>query len=140
LLWSWVHGSGRKTSVEFKEAARREFQLRGVAFNPRNFQIAPQAVAETAGDLRALYNETQAFLRAKGRQRIKVYRGIKGPVGTRGAVESWTTSRATAEKFVGPEGEVLEELVPADRILAIQGGPQWLDGVFGTQDEVIVLY
>lgn len=140
LLWNWLHGAKRKTSIEMKEAAVQAFSLRGAVYNPRNFRPDPRDVAQSSQDLQALYSQTQAALAAQGRRNVTVYRGVKEAQNERGAVESWTTSRATAEKFAGPQGKVLTETVPAERILAIQGGPQWLDGVFGNQNEVIVLY
>lgn len=140
LLWNWVHGARRKTSVELKQAAIREFKLRGVAFNPRKFTIAETDVRQSAKDLRTLYNQTQRYLAEQGKRQITVYRGIKQAEDQRGAVESWTTSRAVAKKFAGSGGRVLTETVPVERILAIRGGPQWLDGVFGDQQEVMVLF
>jgi hypothetical protein len=140
LLWNWVHGAKRKTSIETKLAAIREFKLRGIPYNPRGFSPAEADISRSAKDLRALYNETQAYFAQRGIKTKRVFRGIKQAGGQRGAVESWTTERATAEKFAGPNGRVLEEFVPVERILAAQDGPRWLDGIFGDQAEVIVLY
>lgn len=140
LMWSWVHGSRRKTSIEMKQAAIREFKLRGTAYNPMRHRPAEVDVRQSAKDLRRMFNATQRHLAEQGRQSVKVYRGIKGEVGTRGAVESWTTSRATAQRFAGTGGRVLAETVPAERILAIQNGPNWLDGAWGDQSEVVVLF
>ena len=140
VLWNWVHGAKRKTSIETKLAAIREFQLRGVPYNPKNFRPAERDITRTGKDLRVLYNETQAYFAQRGIKTKRVFRGVKQAAGQRGAVESWTTKREIAEKFAGPNGQVSEQIVPVERILAIQDGPRWLDGIFGDQKEVIVLY
>jgi SPP1 gp7 family putative phage head morphogenesis protein len=141
LLWQWIHGSKRKTSIELKQAAIQEFGLRGISYNPRGFRIAAADVARTRGDLRKLHNLTQRDLKRRGIKSIRVYRGVRGEVVERGAVESWSTDRKVAEKFAGQTGgKVVVETVPAERILARRGGPEWLDGRFGNQSEVIVLF
>lgn len=140
LLWNWVHGSKRKTSVMLKSGAIREFGLRGVAFNPRGFNIAEADISRTGGDLRRVWRRTQDDLRRRGTSTVTAYRGVRGDIAERGAVESWSTSEATARKFAGAGGKVLKEEIPAEQILAQSGGPDWVDGVFGNQDELLVLF
>lgn len=136
--WNWVHSSSRKNSVLMKKAASREFGLRGIAYNPHGFAHAAGDVADAAEDLRRVYEETQTEFRRRGIKTIKVFRGVKGPVAERGAVESWTTDRKVAEKF-GTYG-VKEEEVPVERILTGRGLPGWVDGIFGDQGEMVVLF
>lgn len=139
LLWSWVHGTNRRASVELKKAAVAEFGLRGTAFNRHGRFVDPRDVSQSQKDLRALYRATQRDFADKGRRTVTAYRGYRADR-ERGAVESWSTSEAQAAKFAGPNGGIEEKQIPVDRILAIRGGPHWLDGVWGNQGEVLVLY
>jgi hypothetical protein len=44
-----------------------------------------------------------------------VYRGLKQDIGSHSQLESWTTDRETAEKFIGQDGTVIEgEIEPED--------------------------
>jgi len=140
LLWSWVHGKRTRTVVEMRKAAAREFNLRGVVYNTKGFRIDERDVAQSAKDLRFLYNATQAFFRDNGQRQVKVYRGVKAGRAGRGAIESWTTSQSVAEKFAGREGHVITETVPVERVLTVRGGPYWLDGRYGNQGEIVVMY
>lgn len=136
-LWNWVHGSNRKNSVLMKRAAIREFKLRGIEFNPRGFKFAGSEVALAAKDLRKLYDATQAEFRRRGIKTVKLFRGIKGPVAQGGALESWTTSRKVAEKF--GTYSIIEKEIPVEQILTGRGLPDWIDGIFGNQGEMVVL-
>jgi hypothetical protein len=139
-MWNWVHGANRKPSVELKKAAVQEFGLRGIAFDRYSRRIDPRDVSQSAKDLRKLYRDTQAFFAAQGRRKVKLYRGWRTGQRERGAVESWSTKRSEAAKFAGPDGGIEVREVPVEEILAIRGGPHWLDGVWGDQGEALVLY
>ncbi|KKM99165.1 hypothetical protein LCGC14_1150670 [marine sediment metagenome] len=140
LLWNWVHGSKRKTSIMLKAGAIRAFGLRGIAYNPRGFAVLKTDIARTAKDLRRLHSKTQAEFARRGIKTVKVFRGVKGEVAERGAVESWSTSRKIAQGFAGPRGKVLAEEIPVERVLAMNNGPEWVDGVHGDQDEMLILF
>lgn len=138
-LDQWVHGSKRKASVAWKQAAIDELGAGGVPFSrvAWNFTEADRAAARRA--VRLQYDMTQTALAAQRVQVVKLYRGVKGQYDAAGSLESWTTDIATARKFAGPSGVVIVEDVPASRILAHSGGPGWKNGKFGEQHEWIVL-
>jgi hypothetical protein len=140
LLWSWVHGKRTRTVVEMRKAAAREFNLRGVVYNTRGFRIDERDIAQSAKDLRYLYNATQAYYRNKGQRRVTIHRGVKAGRAGRGAIESWTTSPSVAKTFAGPGGHVITETVPVERVLTVRGGPYWIDGRYGNQREIVVMY
>lgn len=137
MQWEWVHGSNRKTSVMMKEAARRSFNLNGVVYNPRGFKIPTREIALAKKDLKKIYRQTQAEFRRKGITKVKLYRGLRGPVAENGALESWTTDINTAKKFGTYSIQVKE--VPIDRILISHRNRDWIDGVFGKQAEYVVM-
>ena len=109
--------------------------------------------------LRAMYNETQAELKARGIKEVRLSRGIGFPIeqtkyweGQKGksvsietnTLESWSVSRMVAGMFAGAGaggkskgdiGVVLEAVVPAERILSMPATG------FGclTEGEVIIL-
>ena len=102
--------------------------------------------------LRAMYNETQAELKARGITEVRLYRGVvlndidykrvesagfaNVPMDTN-AIESWSVSVMTAGVFARgrPTGVVFATVVPAERILATPATG------FGclTEGEIIVL-
>lgn len=81
---------------------------------------------------RAMYDETQAEFKSRGITEIPAYRGIafqKGKGGSKdttykmNSVESWTTSKRSAEVFAGKGSErydsmLLSATIPASRILS----------------------
>lgn len=139
LLWVWVHGKRRREIVEMRMAAARAFNLRGAVYNTKNYRIDELDIAQSVKDLRVLYADTQAYFAEQGKRTIKVYRGVKAGRAGRGAIESWSTSEAVAQKFAGTEGHVIAEVVPVERVLTVRGGPHWLDGRHGDQAEIIVM-
>lgn len=136
LQWNWVHGSNRKMSVRMKEAAKREFGLKGQVRNPRKFRITDRQVNGVRGDLRSLYNDTQKELKARGAKTIRLYRGVKTDTITPGVLESWTTDLETARKF---GSKVMVEDMPINKILNFRGSRSWTDGIWGNQSEFMVM-
>lgn len=139
LLWVWVHGKRRREIVEMRMAAARAFNLRGAVYNTKGYRIDELDIAQSVKDLRVLYADTQAYFAEQGKRTIKVYRGVKAGRAGRGAIESWSTSEAVAGKFAGPQGHVIAETIPVERVLTVRGGPHWLDGRYGNQAEIIVM-
>lgn len=147
LLWEWVHGSNRKTSVLIKHAAIREFGLRGIPFSRVAHRFSEADIAGVRGDLRKMYRTTQAEFRRQGTTKVHVWRGYAGEEPVRGAVASWSTRKDVAEKFAraaakrtGKEMRIDEDWVPVERILSWRGGPGWVDGIYGDQAEYMVMF
>lgn len=137
LLDNWTRGSNRKVSVELKEAAAREFGLTGVVYSKRPTRLIGANVRRSQADVRRIYRETQASLAARNVREVVVYRGVKTSVTTPGAVESWSTNRAIAQNFDGHD--VMRQVVPAERILFMDGHSNFQRGPFGAQFEVGLL-
>lgn len=141
--WEWVHGSNRKTSVLMKQAALREFGGSGVVFSRgAKFRFEPRDVSMVRRDLRAIHGEIQRDFRAAGTKTVRLYRGYHGDPPARGALESWTSDPAVARKFAakGRDGRVLVEDVPVAQILNHHKGKRWVDGIWGKQDEYLVMW
>ena len=137
LLSEWVTSSGRRTSVILKNAIKEELGVAGLIIDRRGFNIASSEIAGAQTSVRAMYERTQAELRAQGITEVKLYRGVKTGIRTPGAVESWTTDLRTARKFDGYD--VMEMTVPVDRIFMYSGGPGWKNGKYGEQREYMIL-
>lgn len=147
LQEKWVHGSWNREPVEMKQAAIDEFDLDGVAWNPKGIDLETAAAQEKIDDMRSVlrhqYRKTQKELERRGVDSVTLYRGVKDKdaIDVQGAVESWTRSRKEAlEKFAnGDPDNVFTEQVPRERVLFFRGGPNWQDGKFGNQREWVVL-
>jgi SPP1 gp7 family putative phage head morphogenesis protein len=135
--WDWVHGSKRRNSVLLKTAAIREFGLKGVPFSLRKFSFSPTELKAARGVVRRMRSQTRKELGRRGVDKLRVYRGIKSDVPVSGSIESWSTSRRTAEKF--GTHEVMVDVVPSSKVLNYHGSPDWVDGIFGDQAEVMIL-
>jgi hypothetical protein len=136
LQWNWVHGSNRKFAVRMKEAAKREFGLKGVIRNPRGFRISNSQVEDIRKDLRDMYRKTQEDFKARGIKKVRLYRGVQSNVTTPGALESWTTDPDIAKSF---GSNVMVKEVPVEKILNYRGSRNWVDGVWGNQQEYMVM-
>lgn len=141
MLWEWVHGSSRRTSIMLKRAAIEEFGLEGVPYQRSGVEFRiPKADRDRArGDLRRLYTATQAQLKKQGKSSVRLYRGLKTDFDVPGSVSAWTSDRRVAQTFAGKGGRVIAEEVPASKILVTHESEGWVDGVFGPQSEFLVL-
>ena len=137
LQWRWVHGSRDRTSVVLKEAAVAEFNLSGMVYKTRNYNITKNEIEATRKSAREMYEATQKHLHDQGITSVKLYRGIKSAYKQDGAIESWTSDHPTAVKFDG--AAVLEMEIPIERILMFHEGPGWRNGEFGQQWEYVVM-
>lgn len=135
LLKTWVHGAHQKNSVLLKNAIREEFGVRGLVMNRRGFEFSDSDISAARPAVRSIYADTQRAL--NGKKTIKLYRGVKSEIRTPGVVESWTTDLRTAKKFNGHD--VIEMEIPAERIFAFSGGPNWTNGRYGEQFEYMVM-
>lgn len=135
LTWNWVNGSNAKIPIYMKEALRRERKLGGIVWNPRKFKIDETWVRAIRKDVRDIYKETQAELKARGIKKLKVHRRVKTLATESSTIESWSTDMDVDPKF-GPH--LLTKEVPADRIFNYRGSRNWVDGRFGDQKEVMV--
>lgn len=137
-LDQWVVGSKRKTSVILKQACLTEFGLSGVAYSRVQWKITDEDVLEMRSAARVIYQDTQAYLaKMFPGGTIRVYRGVKSTYAISGVLESWTTDIETARKFNGYD--ILMEDVPIAQVFALSGGPNWKNGKYGEQFEVILL-
>lgn len=134
---SWVRGSSRKQSVLLKVAVKEEFGLPQEVWKRGKHKFTDEQIAQARVAVRRMYEETQEHLKQQGISSLHLYRGIKSPVVTPGTVEAWTTDLDSARKF-GEYG-ILEEDVPASRILAYSQGPGWVNGPNGEEFEHLVL-
>lgn len=136
LQWNWVHGSNRKVSIWMKQAAKKEFGLHGMVYNPRGFTTPSNVIPSVRKSLRRTYEATQNELRKKGIKTIRVYRGVKGEIITPNTLSSWTTDINTAKRF---GGNVIVQDVPVEKVLNFKGSKNWADGLWGNQHEVIIM-
>ena len=137
LLYEWVHGSNRRTSILLKEAIKQEFGAPGLVMNKRDFAIGQAEIDGVRDTVRQMYDRTQESFGQQGVASIKLYRGVKSGVRIPGVVESWTTDLETARKFNGYD--IMELVVPVDRVFMHSGGPGWKNGKYGEQYEYMVL-
>jgi len=137
LMYEWVHGSNRKTSIMLKEAIKQEFNMPGLVMNKRGFQIAQSEIDDVRSTIRDMYDQTQQSFKDRGVETVTLYRGVKSNVRIPGVVESWTTDLATAKKFNGYD--IMKMEVSIDRIFMHSGGPGWKNGKYGEQYEYMVM-
>jgi hypothetical protein len=137
LQGAWVNGSNNQKSIVLKTAVRDEFGVRGIMMNRNGYEPPARAVEAARVSARAMYDATQAELRRQGITEVSLYRGVKTEVRTPGIMESWSTDQKTAKKFDGHD--VLEEKIPAGRIMMYSGGPGWQNGKYKEQYEYVVL-
>lgn len=144
MLWERVRGNSRRTSVLVEHAAIRQFGLTGVPWAKgaeHTFQEADVVRAER--DLRAIYDQTQAWFKRRGVRAITLYRGVHGGGDDiRRSVESWTSDKATAQRFAdrGTDGYVLRVTVPVTQVLVHHQVSEWVDGPFGGASEFLVMW
>lgn len=141
---AWVHGSWNKTGVQFKEAARREFDFGDRAvWNPRGHDLSDEVSQNRVDDMqnvaRHQYQKAQKSLERRGIDEIELYRGVNADEDVEGVVESWTQSKEVAQSFAGDDGHVMVEDVPKERVLMFRDGPNWQDGRYGNQEEFVLL-
>lgn len=136
---AWVHGSGSRSAVLMKHAAKKAFGLEGVPFTRAPWTITDAEVKGAMPTVRRMYRQTQTELRKRGVKKLRLYRGIKRNYKTAGALESYSTDVEVAKDFAGPGGKVIVEDVPADRILNGVDMTHWHNGRFGNQSEWIVM-
>jgi len=120
-----------------KEAARQEFGLSGMVYNPRGHVLSDREIAQVQRTLREVYRDTQDALKELGITEVSLYRGLKGEVRVPGVIEAWTSDQEIARRFDGYD--ILEEVIPASRVLAWHEGPNWTNRRFQYQREWIVL-
>ena len=137
LLYEWVNGSNRRTSILLKQAIKQEFGTPGLVMNKRGFSIAQGEIDDVRNTVRQMYDRTQEAFGQQGVATIKLYRGVKSEVRIPGVVESWTTDLETARKFDGYD--IMEMVVPVDRVFMHSGGPGWKNGKYGEQYEYMVM-
>ena len=137
LLHAWVSTSDSSDAVAMKLAALAEFGLTALIQNSFGHRIDGQRLARAQRAVRYIYERTQLQLGATGTNRIRLCRGLKTREFVSGGIQSWTTDLSVAVRFDGYE--VLEEQIPAGRVLAFHLGPLWPAGVFAEEAEYIVL-
>jgi hypothetical protein len=137
IIDKWVHGSWGRIPTNFKEAIRREFGLDAMVYNRNGVPLNRNLIKSMQPQARAMYNATQAYFKEQGLTHIKLYRGLKGGIDAFSVAESWTADYATALKFDG--FDVLEMVIPVNRILISYNAPGWHNGKYGNQFEFIVM-
>jgi len=144
LLSAWtVNSTNQPTALELKEAAIREFRLRGVAFATVSAKISPENLALSQADLRRIYQATQEDFQKRGIKTVTLYRGrSRVTIEEEAAVSSWTTNKMIAGKYANLSGIGIVETieVAAQDILIGQDSPNWKDGPRGNQEEYLVMY
>lgn len=137
LASAWVHGSRNVSSTHMQVAAQEEFGLDVAVWNKRGHTIRRELVDRYRPVVRRMYEETQEALRLAGVEEVELLRGLKSDVSVRGVLEAWTTSGEIAEKFDGYT--VLRQRIAARDVFLYRGGPGWVDGRFGNQEEWVLL-
>lgn len=142
LMSAWtVNSTNQTTALELKEAAIREFRLRGSAFATVQAKISQENLQLTQADLRRVYQATQEEFRKRNVKHVTLYRGRDlSKIEEEAAVASWTSSKRTAEDYAGPAGIVEERVYSVEEILVGQESPGWKDGPRGNQAEYLVMY
>lgn len=144
MLWERVRGTARRTSVLVEQAAIRQFGLTGVPWaSGREYTFQEADVVRAERDLRAIYDQTQAWFKRRGVRSVTLYRGVHGAGDDiRRSVESWTSDRATAERFAarGADGYVLRVTVPVTQVLVHHQVSEWVDGPLGSVAEYLVMW
>lgn len=142
LLSAWtVNSTNQTTALELKEAAIREFRLRGSAYSTVQAQFRAEDMTLTQADLRRIYNNTQEDFQRKGITSVTMYRGrARGIIEEEAAVSSWTANEKIARLYAGPDGQIETRTFPVTEILLGQNSPNWKDGPRGNQEEYLVIY
>lgn len=148
LLWEWVHGSTRETSVLMKVAAKAEFGLTGAVYTRgRKRQFFSADVTRVQQDLRRISEESASALKQQGVVMVTLYRGFAGETWEADVLESWTSDRRIAEQFAalrasesGMPGFVEKREFSVEKVLACNTSPGWVAGAFGQQHEFIVMF
>jgi SPP1 gp7 family putative phage head morphogenesis protein len=134
---AWVHGSWNEEPTALKKAAAREFGFdEGRVWNPRGHEPDEALVEDMTDVVAHQYEKAQAELDRRGIDSVTLYRGLSETVEEQGVLSSWTQSKEVAESF---DDFIVEEEIPAERVLFFKGGPSWEDGRFGNQEEWVVL-
>lgn len=134
----WVADSNSRVGVAAKMALKKEFGLAGSIYDPDKAgpRVDAKLAERSARGVRALYEETQAALAAKGvGETITLYRGIDKPRARRNVAESWTTDKSVAASF---GKHVMAQTFNRSQILAFQGGPFWSNQYKGESEFVIM--
>lgn len=135
----WVAGARRKRSVALKHGAQQELGIRGLVYQTRRFNFTQAEMGRARIAARKMYEDTQAAFRRQGVAEVRLYRGVKTAYEDVGVIESWTTDINVARKFAGARGDIIEEVIPVERILISHRSPGWRDGRFGAQSEYVVM-
>lgn len=138
LSRGWQQGSHGKIGVELREAARRELGLPGALYSRRGMTLDEEAIEATRGDVRAIYNATQADLAERGIRTVRLYRGMTSATDIQGGVESWTTDEEEAARRGGEFGVMVQD-VPASRILWSADSPGWSSARRAARGEYLVM-
>ena len=119
------------------KAAKDEFGLTADPRDPHHQELDEADVAAMRSMVRRMYAETQAHFAELGITKLSLMRGIKSPVRTRNALESWTSSEKTAKKF--GTYAIIEADVDVARVLAFSKGPGWKNGPRGEEFEYLLM-
>jgi len=132
ILINWAIDSQSRDALIFQIAAAQEF---GAQLS----EYARREIGKLGIGLDADFSEERAILRyiheSRGRRAATLYRGTDHDEVN--ALESWTTSRETAEFYTRRNGggQVIERTFSADEILGT-----WQDGIgLECADEVVVI-
>lgn len=141
MLWEWTIGSTRRTPNAMKAAAKRAFGLVGVIFTAdKPLDASKDEVESAVQDLRRVYDRTQEEFRRRGITTVTLYRGVAHQYEREGVLESWSTDPEVALEFAqGDPNNVIIQEVPVERILTGDTLPDWEDGPYGHQREMIVM-
>ncbi|MFB6371705.1 MAG: minor capsid protein [Bradymonadaceae bacterium] len=133
----WVHGSWNEEPTAMKQAAAREFGFdEERVWNPKGHEPDDALVDDMTDVVAHQYQKAQDELDRRGIDSVTLYRGLSSDVEQQGVLSSWTQSKEVAKSF---DDYIVEEEIPADRVLFFKGGPSWQDGKFGNQEEWVVL-
>lgn len=133
----WVHGSWSEEPTALKQAAARHFGFdEDRVWNPKGHDPDDALVDDMTSVVDHQYEKAQAELDRRGIDSVTLYRGLSSDVEEQGVLSSWTQSKEVAESF---DDYIVEEEIPAERVLFFKGGPNWEDGKFGNQEEWVVL-
>jgi len=114
-----------------------EFGLTALIHNPHSHIVDSARLAAAQRVVRYIYERTQNVLSERGARRLELFRGIQTVQYVTGGIQSWTSNLAVAIQFDGYD--VIREEIPAERILAFDGGPCWDSRSFLRESEYIVL-
>jgi hypothetical protein len=143
LLWEWVHGTERNTSLLLKAAAQSMGATGPISRRGRAPVFDAKTLRRAREDLERMRQETLAELKRRGITHVTVFRGelsAAAPGRKDLALSSWSTDRSIAERFAkrSPAGVVREVKVPIERIAFGHVTPGWVDGIHGHQAELVL--